>query len=62
MLPNYGAGAARLYHQDLTMVMCYNTRERTTNEAINIGYVAPLTLQIYISNQPSHIGNKQIYN
>lgn len=39
MLPNFGAGASRLYYQDLSMVMCYNTRERTTNEAISIGYV-----------------------
>lgn len=39
MLPNYGAGQIRLYHQDLTMMMSYNTRERTTTEMINIGFV-----------------------
>lgn len=39
MLPNYGAGQIRLYHLDLTMMMCFNTRERTITEMLNLGFV-----------------------
>ncbi|KAF9552959.1 S-adenosyl-L-methionine-dependent methyltransferase [Agrocybe pediades] len=42
MLPNYGAGAIRLYHQDLTMMMVYNSKERSTNETIKLGKDAQL--------------------
>ncbi|KDR72502.1 hypothetical protein GALMADRAFT_142824 [Galerina marginata CBS 339.88] len=42
LLPNYGAGQIRVYHQDLTMMMMYNTRERTTTEIINLGKRARL--------------------
>ncbi|PPQ73075.1 hypothetical protein CVT26_014641 [Gymnopilus dilepis] len=36
LLPNYGAGSIRLYHQDLQMMMAYNARERTTAEVVQI--------------------------
>jgi len=42
LLPNYGAGRIRLYNQDMTMMMTYNTRERTTTEMIKLGQQAKL--------------------
>ncbi|KDR68931.1 hypothetical protein GALMADRAFT_77975 [Galerina marginata CBS 339.88] len=48
LLSNYGAGGIRLYHQDMTMMMIYNTRERTTSEMIEIGKKAKLRfLKVY---------------
>ncbi|KAF8961606.1 O-methyltransferase-domain-containing protein [Flammula alnicola] len=44
LLPNYGAGQIRLYHQDMTMMMMYNTRERTTIEMTKIAQEAKLRL------------------
>ena len=38
LLPNYGAGSIRLYHQDLQMMMAYNARERTTAEVVQIAW------------------------
>ncbi|KAH7903185.1 S-adenosyl-L-methionine-dependent methyltransferase [Hygrophoropsis aurantiaca] len=45
MLPNFGAGNARLYQGDLTMFFVHNARERTLNEFIEIGNSTGFQLQ-----------------
>ncbi|KAJ6631080.1 S-adenosyl-L-methionine-dependent methyltransferase [Mycena sp. CBHHK59/15] len=43
MLPNYGVGKVRQYNLDLTMLLCYNAKERTLQELIKLGEASGLS-------------------
>jgi len=45
LLPNFGAGQVRLYHQDMTMMLLYNAKERTIEETSSICLKAKLKLE-----------------
>lgn len=45
MLPNFGAGVERAYNQDLTMLLTFNSRERTLEEFEGMGRTVGLELQ-----------------
>ncbi|KAH9949724.1 S-adenosyl-L-methionine-dependent methyltransferase [Amylocystis lapponica] len=45
LLPNFGAGSARMYNQDITMLMCYNSKERTVRDCTELGREAGLRLE-----------------
>ncbi|KAJ8588308.1 S-adenosyl-L-methionine-dependent methyltransferase [Rhizopogon salebrosus TDB-379] len=48
MLPNFGAGTHRAYHQDLGMWCLFNAKERTLDEFKTLGSTADLALtQVY---------------
>lgn len=40
LLPNYGMGRIRLYEQDVNMMSCVNSMERTLEEFIKLGSVS----------------------
>ncbi|KAJ7895694.1 S-adenosyl-L-methionine-dependent methyltransferase [Mycena leptocephala] len=42
LLPNYGVGKVRQYNLDLTMLLCYNSKERSLQEFVKIGEDAGL--------------------
>jgi hypothetical protein len=42
LLPNYGVGKVRQYNLDLTMLLCYNSKERSLQEFVQIGEDAGL--------------------
>ncbi|KAJ7512101.1 S-adenosyl-L-methionine-dependent methyltransferase [Mycena galericulata] len=42
LLPNYGVGKVRQYNLDLTMLLCYNSKERTLQELAGLGEAAGL--------------------
>ncbi|KAK7037593.1 hypothetical protein VNI00_011085 [Paramarasmius palmivorus] len=44
LLPNYGAGAIRAYNQDITMLLTYNSKERTLDESVKFARVFGLHL------------------
>lgn len=37
LLPNFGMGRVRLYEQDINMMCCVNSMERTLNEFVALG-------------------------
>lgn len=37
LLPNYGAGRIRRYHQDINMMCVLNSKERTLQEFVDLG-------------------------
>lgn len=39
LLPNYGNGRIRRYYQDVNMMISLNSKERTLQEFIDIGWV-----------------------
>lgn len=39
LLPNFGMGRVRLYQQDLNMMSILNSKERTLQEFVDMGYV-----------------------
>ncbi|KAH7927960.1 S-adenosyl-L-methionine-dependent methyltransferase [Leucogyrophana mollusca] len=45
MLPNFGAGNARMYESDLVMMLLHNARERNLNECLTLGDLAGLSLE-----------------
>jgi hypothetical protein len=42
LLPNYGVGKVRQYNLDMTMLLCYNSKERTLQEFVKLGEDAGL--------------------
>lgn len=42
LLPNYGVGKVRQYNLDMTMLLCYNSKERTLQEFVGLGEAAGL--------------------
>ncbi|KAH9949723.1 S-adenosyl-L-methionine-dependent methyltransferase [Amylocystis lapponica] len=45
LLPNFGAGNRRMYNMDLTMLILYNSRERTLRDFVRLGSVEGLRLE-----------------
>ncbi|KAG6915159.1 hypothetical protein DXG01_012954 [Tephrocybe rancida] len=45
LLPNYGAGSARTYYQDMTMLVMYISKERTLDESVALASAAGLRLE-----------------
>ncbi|KAG5723110.1 Sterigmatocystin 8-O-methyltransferase [Termitomyces sp. T112] len=45
LLPNYGAGSARTYYQDMTMLVMYISKERTLNESVALASTVGLQLE-----------------
>ncbi|KAJ7264744.1 S-adenosyl-L-methionine-dependent methyltransferase [Mycena rebaudengoi] len=44
LLPNFGAGNVRMYNQDITMLLMYNSKERTLQDSVNLAAEAGLAL------------------
>jgi hypothetical protein len=42
LLPNYGVGKVRQYNLDMTMLLCYNSKERVLQEFARLGEEAGL--------------------
>ncbi|EPT00257.1 hypothetical protein FOMPIDRAFT_142443 [Fomitopsis schrenkii] len=42
LLANYGAGSLRMYSQDITMLLTYNSKERTVQDLAELGHRAGL--------------------
>ncbi|KAH0581808.1 hypothetical protein H2248_011490 [Termitomyces sp. 'cryptogamus'] len=45
LLPNYGAGSARMYYQDMTMLIMYISKERTLDESVALASTVGLQLE-----------------
>ncbi|KAG6811149.1 hypothetical protein H0H92_008767 [Tricholoma furcatifolium] len=45
LLPNYGAGSARTYNQDMTMLIMYISKERTLDESVALASTVGLQLE-----------------
>ncbi|KAH9949716.1 S-adenosyl-L-methionine-dependent methyltransferase [Amylocystis lapponica] len=45
LLPNFGAGNRRMYNLDLTMLILYNSRERTLRDFVRLGNAGGLRLE-----------------
>ncbi|KAH9949707.1 S-adenosyl-L-methionine-dependent methyltransferase [Amylocystis lapponica] len=45
LLPNFGAGNARMYNQDLGMMVSLNAKERTLDESMKLAHAAGLRLE-----------------
>ncbi|KAF9460000.1 O-methyltransferase-domain-containing protein [Collybia nuda] len=45
LLPNYGGGQVRLYNQDVSMLLLYNSKERTVSEVSSLGREASSKLE-----------------
>ncbi|KAG6886736.1 hypothetical protein C0995_005346 [Termitomyces sp. Mi166 len=45
LLPNYGAGSARTYYQDMTMLIMYISKERTLDESVALASTVGLHLE-----------------
>ncbi|KDR72497.1 hypothetical protein GALMADRAFT_101591 [Galerina marginata CBS 339.88] len=45
LLPNYGAGSVRSYNQDMTMMLMFNSKERTLDESVALAAAVGLRLE-----------------